>query len=75
MRRDALVWRLEQHLALTGPERSALEALGRRELRLKPGDTLMCQDQPNDQLYVLQQGWTHSSRTLVNGTRQILGFH
>ena len=75
MRRDALVWRLEQHLALTASERNALEAMNRRELKLRPGDTLMVQDEPNEQLYVIQQGWTHSSRHLVNGARQIVAFH
>ncbi len=75
MRRDALVTRLEQHLALTGGERSALETLAHRERRLKQGDLLMQQDRPNDQLFVVQQGWVHSSRTLVTGARQIVGFH
>lgn len=75
MRRDALVWRVEQHLALTPQERSALEAMNRRELKLRPGDTLMVQDEPNEYLYVIQQGWTHSSRNLVNGARQIVAFH
>lgn len=75
MRRDALTLRLEQHLALTGAERRALEFFGQRERRLKPGELLMTQDQPNDQLFVVQQGWVHSARTLVNGARQIVGFH
>ena len=75
MRRDALIIRLEQHLALTAGERRALEIMGQQERRLKPGDLLMTQDQSNDQLYVVQQGWVHSSRTLVNGARQIVGFH
>ena len=75
MRRDALVSRLEHHLALTGNERAALDSLAHSERRLKPGDLLMRQDQPNEQLFVVQQGWVHSSRTLVTGARQIVGFH
>jgi CRP/FNR family transcriptional regulator, anaerobic regulatory protein len=75
MRRDALVTRLEHHLALTGSERAALEAVAHRERRLRPGDRLMQQDQPNEHLFVVQQGWVHSSRTLVTGARQIVGFH
>ena len=63
MRRNALVTRLEQHLALTPDERTALEEVSRREIRLKPGAVLMAQDKPNDQLFVVQQGWVHSARS------------
>ncbi|WP_299650477.1 Crp/Fnr family transcriptional regulator [Sphingomonas bacterium] len=75
MRRAALVTRMEQHLALTDDEREALDDLQRHELRFTPGQLLMEQDRPNDMLYVVQQGWVHSARRLVNGGRQIVGFH
>lgn len=75
MRRSALVTRLEHHIALTADERAALEEVSRRELRLKPGTTVMVQDRANEHLYVVQQGWVHSARVLANGARQIVGFH
>ena len=75
MRRNALVARLEQHIALTPDERAALDEVSRRELRFKSGETLMIQDRPNDALFIVQQGWMHSARLLANGTRQIVGFH
>lgn len=75
MRRSALVTRLEQHLALTAEERDMLDYAERRELRFTPGQLLMEQDRPNDVLYIVQQGWVHSARRLVNGSRQIVGFH
>ena len=75
MRRNALVTRLEHHIALTHAERTALEEVSRRELRLKPGAVLMTQDKPNDRMFVVQHGWVHSARTLSNGSRQIVGFH
>ena len=75
MRRSALALRLEQHLPLTPAERDALDAVEQRELRLRPGVQLMVQDQPNDLLYIVQQGWMHSARILPSGTRQIVGFH
>lgn len=75
MPRDALVIRLEHYLPLTAAERQALERISQSAVRLKPGDPLMVQDQPNDQLHIVQQGWVHSSRTLVSGARQIVGFH
>lgn len=75
MRRNALIARLEQHIALTADERAALDDVSRRELRFKSGETLMVQDRPNDELYIVQQGWVHSARMLANGARQIVGFH
>lgn len=75
MRRNALVIRLEQHIALTADERVALDEVSHRELRFKSGETLMVQDRPNDALYIVQQGWVHSARMLANGARQIVGFH
>ena len=75
MRRSALVTRLEQHLALTDSERDTLDWAERRESRVPSGQVLMEQDKPNDNLYIVQQGWTHSSRRLVTGGRQIVSFH
>ena len=75
MRRSALVTRMEQHLALTDAERAALEEMQRHEMRFGPGQLLMEQDKPNDLLYVVQQGWVHSARRLVNGSRQLVAFH
>ena len=75
MRRSALVSRLEQHLPITTVERDALAEVERRERRFAAGQTLMDQDRPNDLLYVVQQGWVHSARRLVNDARQIVGFH
>ena len=74
-RPSALVTRLERHMALTADERDTIDWAERRELRVAAGQPLMVQDQPNDSLYVVQQGWAHSARRLVNGARQIVGFH
>lgn len=74
-RPSALVTRLERHLALTSDERDTIDWAERRELRFSGGQTLMVQDQPNDSLFVIQQGWVHSARRLVTGARQIVGFH
>ncbi|WP_419809161.1 Crp/Fnr family transcriptional regulator [Sphingomonas sp.] len=75
MRQSALVSRLEQYLPLTTDERDALDWAERRELRFSAGQLLMEQDRPNEMLYIVQQGWTHSARRLVTGSRQILSFH
>ena len=75
MRRSALTGRLERYLTLTEEERDALDWAERREVRVPSGMVLMEQGGAVDQLYVVQQGWLHSSIELKTGGRQILRFH
>jgi CRP/FNR family transcriptional regulator, anaerobic regulatory protein len=75
MRRSALINRLERYLQLTEEERDALDWAERREMRVTAGARLMEQGGSIDQLYVVQQGWLHSSIELKTGGRQILRFH
>lgn len=75
MRRSALTVRLENYLDLTDDERDALDWAERRETRLASGDVLMEEGGRVDGLYVVQQGWLHSSQVLPSGGRQILRFH
>jgi len=75
LRRSALTARLERYLDLTDEERDALDWAERRESRLAPGDLLMQEGNQVDGLFVVQQGWLHSSQVLSSGARQILRFH
>ena len=75
MRRSALTSRLERYLQLTEDERDALDWAERREVRVASGAVLMEQGGEVDTLYVVQQGWLHSSTNLKSGGRQILRFH
>lgn len=75
MLKSALTTRLERYLALTPEERDALDWAERREQRVRAGSQLMREGEPNDQLYIVQQGWLHSAATLAGGGRQILRFH
>jgi CRP/FNR family transcriptional regulator, anaerobic regulatory protein len=75
MRRSALISRLERYIVLTDDERDALDWAERREMRVSSGAKLMEQGGTIDQLYVVQQGWLHSSIELKSGGRQILRFH
>jgi CRP-like cAMP-binding protein len=75
LRRSALTARLERYLDLTDDERDALDWAERRETRLPAGDILMQEGGQVDALYVVQQGWLHSSQVLISGARQILRFH
>lgn len=75
MLKSALSTRLERYLDLTPEERDALDWAERREQRVRAGAQIMREGDPNDQLYIVQQGWLHSSATLAGGGRQILRFH
>lgn len=75
-RRSALITRLSHYLQLTAEERGAIEAAEGQERRIRAGDTLLRESNgPVDSLFVVQQGWLHSSTRLQSGGRQILRFH
>ena len=73
--RSGLIARLSRYLDLTTGERDALDWAERRELRLRPGKTLMVEGGDSQSLFVVQRGWLHSSVRLANDRRQILSFH
>ncbi|MBJ6121385.1 Crp/Fnr family transcriptional regulator [Sphingomonas mollis] len=75
IRRSALPARLSHYTHLTAEERGALEQAEQQERRLVAGALLVGVSAPIDSLFVVQQGWLHSSVTLANGARQILRFH
>jgi CRP-like cAMP-binding protein len=66
--------RLGDYIELTPDERSALERLTERELRLRRGATLLRENDRTGELYVLTQGTMMSYVLLDDGSRQILRF-
>jgi CRP-like cAMP-binding protein len=80
-RGNALVARLAHYLPLTASEQAALSAIQRPDRRVSAGETLSEQGGPVDSLFIVQQGWLHSSVRLAprggasEGGRQILRFH
>ena len=75
MRQGGLIARLSQYLRLTDSERDMLDWLERREISVPAGKPLMEEGEPNTRLFVVQQGWLHSSSRLKSGGRQIFRFH
>ena len=75
MRPSALTTRLSAYVHLTDEERAAIASLETQEVRIASGERLMEQGAPNQKLYIVQQGWLHSSTRLQTGGRQILRFH
>lgn len=70
-----LAERLGRDIVLTEEERSALRSLESQERPYRRGATVIAEnDRPRD-LFVVLQGWLHSSVWLGNGNRQIMRFH
>lgn len=74
-RRSALTARLSHYLRLTDEERDAIDWAERLERRVPAGAPLLEAGGPVENLFVVQQGWLHSSIRLQSGARQILRFH
>jgi CRP-like cAMP-binding protein len=72
---SALTIRLSHYMALTPGEVAAVEEAQGPRRRLIAGEPLIEAGGPVDALYVIQQGWLHSSIRPKVGGRQILAFH
>ncbi len=72
---SALSVRLAHYLNLTPAEAAALEDMQGNRRRLIAGEVLVEAGGPIDSLFVVQQGWLHSSTRPPIGGRQILRFH
>lgn len=66
--------RLGEIIALTTPERQALARLEERERTLRRNASLIRENDPVAELYVLKSGMMMSCAILANGGRQILRF-
>jgi len=59
------------HASLAGLPGKHLKWPGKTRRRFKPGDQIVRQGEPGGRAFVLDHGWTYSSVTLHNGSRQI----
>ncbi len=73
--RSALQERLNHYVTLSPAEMEAIERIERGRRRFAPGDVVVREGEPSDRLYVVRQGWLHSSNRLKTGERQILRLH
>ncbi len=72
---SALAKRLMTYLDLTTTEGETLGSLERRYRTLTPGEVLLREGDPTDQLFIVVEGWLHASLRLSDGARQILQLH
>jgi CRP-like cAMP-binding protein len=69
---SCLVRKLGYHVDLTDVDRRLLAALEETEELYAAGSLIRGHSMPNDDLFVVKQGWLMSSITLPNGLRQVL---
>lgn len=72
---SCLVHKLENYLPLTDREKEALATLERSPRTYSGGTTIISEGDDAETLYVVQDGWLHSSNDLADGRRQILLLH
>jgi CRP/FNR family transcriptional regulator, anaerobic regulatory protein len=60
---------------LTDAERTALDRLEEQERPYRRGSVVISESGQPRELFIVQEGWLHSSVVLGNGSRQIMGFH
>jgi len=75
MTRSCFVERLERYLPLTGREKHALGSLEDHRRDLPRGATIVSENDPTDEIYVVRHGWVMSYVILHDGSRQILRLH
>lgn len=66
--------KLASFITLSLPEMNTLDALHGRRKTYAAGRDLVHQGQPNQQAYILAEGWACSYRLLASGGRQIVDF-
>lgn len=67
--------RLERYLPLSANEKHALAMLENEQRDLSRGTTLLRENDPAAEMYILRQGWMMSYLILDDGSRQILRLH
>ena len=71
---SCLAERLSHYVRLTESEQAALDHLEEQDRTYRRGSVLISEGDTPRELYIIQEGWVHSSVTLGNGSRQIMRF-
>ena len=72
---SCLAERLNHHVRLTDAEQAALDRLEEQDRPHRRGATIIGESESPRELYIVREGWLHSSVVLGNGSRQIMCFH
>jgi len=72
---SCLAERLSHYVRLTAGEQAALATLEEQERAFRRGAVIISENEAPRELFVVREGWLHSSVVLGNGSRQIMRFH
>jgi CRP/FNR family transcriptional regulator, anaerobic regulatory protein len=72
---SCLAERLGHYVRLSAGERSTLDALEEHDRSYRRGTVVIGEGESPRELFIVREGWLHSSAVLGNGSRQIMRFH
>ena len=72
---SCLAERLSHYVRLSPGEQAALERLEEQDRCLRRGSVVISENDSSRELFIVREGWLHSSVVLGNGSRQIMRFH
>jgi CRP-like cAMP-binding protein len=72
---SCLAERLSHHVRLTDAEQAALDRLEEQDRAFRRGTVVISENDSPRELFIVREGWLHSSVVLGNGSRQIMRFH
>ena len=72
---SCLAERLSHYVRLTDAEQAALDRLEEQDRPYRRGAVIIGESDSPREIYIVREGWLHSSVVLGNGSRQIMCFH
>ena len=72
---SCLAERLSHYVRLSDAEQESLARLEEQDRTFRRGTAVIGENERLRELYIVRQGWLHSSVVLGNGSRQIMRFH
>jgi CRP/FNR family transcriptional regulator, anaerobic regulatory protein len=72
---SCLAERLSQYVRVSPAEQEALDRLEEQDRSVRRGAVVISENDSPRELFIVREGWLHSSVVLGNGSRQIMRFH
>ncbi|MGD9783658.1 MAG: Crp/Fnr family transcriptional regulator [Hyphomicrobiaceae bacterium] len=71
---DAFFYKLRTFVEISAAQIDCVQSLCHRETTLNPGSSVVRMGEPQDTVYVLNEGWAARYRVLNDGSRQVANF-
>ena len=72
---SCLAERLSHYVRLTPAEQAVLDRLEEHDRPYRRGAVVISESKASRELFIVRDGWLHTSVVLGNGSRQIMRFH